>query len=308
MTSSVRRRLAAAACAATLVASLAACTDDADPVSSPTGSAGETTDTTPTEDPTTSSPSPTESESEGEGSGTTVPVYFVTDSDAGPRLVREFHRVQGDPLTEAARLVAGGKPDDPDYRTLWPAVEIQSVYPTDGLLLVQLAEGAQAPRPPGMTKRQARLAVQQLVYTLQGVQQERVPVLVKPMTRPYTLFGLRTDLELTQASPLKTLNLVNITSPTEGQAVSGESLTVSGVANSFEANVICELEAAGKAVATTPFTAEGWMEDRLFPFEGEIPLAEVGEGEVVLRCSTDDPSGGTEGFGPFVDTKTITIG
>ena len=48
------------------------------------------------------------------------------------------------------------------------------------------------------------------------------------------------------------------------------------------------------------------MEDRLFPFEVELPLDGV-TGEVVVRCETDDPSGGAEGNGPAVDTRTITV-
>ena len=85
--------------------------------------------------------------------------------------------MQGNPLTEAARLVmGGGQPDDPDYRTLWPQVEVTDVGATDGILLVEIPGDGFTERPDGMTKRDARLAIQQLVYTLQGVQQERVPV------------------------------------------------------------------------------------------------------------------------------------
>jgi hypothetical protein len=48
------------------------------------------------------------------------------------------------------------------------------------------------------------------------------------------------------------------------------------------------------------------MEDKLFPFEAEIPLGGV-TGEVLLQCETDDPSGGAEGNGPSIDTRTITV-
>ena len=40
---------------------------------------------------------------------------------------------------------------------------------------------------------------------------------------------------------------------------------------------------------------------------GEIDLTGI-VGEVVLTCSTDDASGGTEGPGAFTDTKTFTVG
>ena len=223
-----------------------------------------------------------------------------------PRLFREFHRVQGDALIEAARLVMGpGQPDDPDYRTLWPVVEVADVDATDGVLLVRIPGDGFTERPDGMSKRQAALALQQLVYTLQGVQQERVPVLVQ-REGGLPLLGLTTDAPFEQASALETLNLVNITSPAEGDTVSGDTLSVTGVANSFEASGPCRLLVGGQEVALEGYQSDGWMEDRLFPFEVELPLDGV-TGEAVVQCETDDPSGGAEGDGPAIDTKTIRI-
>ncbi len=115
-----------------------------------------------------------------------------------------------------------------------------------------------------------------------------------------------TDRELTNASALETLNLVNITSPEQGATVTGDTLTVTGVANSFEASGPCRVIAGGQELAVVGYQADGWMEDKLFPFEAEIPLDGV-TGEVVLQCETDDPSGGAEGNGPAIDTKLITI-
>lgn len=302
----VRRWAGATAVVVASSLTLVACSDTDDPV--PTS--GETREPTGKGTPTSSeeptSEAPTETPSEP--SSTAVPVYFVGDGPGGkPRLFREFHRVTGDPLLEAARLVTGGgEPDDPDYRTLWPQVDISSVSATDGLLLVQLPSDDFTERPDGMSRRLARLALQQLVYTLQGVQQERVPVLIKRGGTDFRLFGLPTDTQLEAASALSTLNLVNITSPAEGDTVTGDTLTVTGVANSFEASGPCRLIAGGAEVALEGYQAEGWMEDRLFPFEVELPLDGV-TGEVVVQCETDDPSGGTEGHGPSIDTKTITV-
>jgi hypothetical protein len=255
------------------------------------------------------SPSETPSETPSESAGTAVPVYFVGDGPGGkPRLFREFHRVTGDPLVEAARLVmGGGEPDDPDYRTLWPQVEVSGVTATDGLLVVDVPGDGFTERPDGMTRRDARLAMQQLVYTLQGVQQERVPVQVERGGSDVRLLGLPSDVPWSAASALRTLNLVSITSPAEGDTVTGDTLTVTGVANSFEASGPCRLIASDDEVALVPYQAEGWMEDRLFPFEVEIPLADAGTGDVLVQCETDDPSGGAEGDGPSVDTKLITV-
>ena len=147
----------------------------------------------PTPASPTESPAESGSPSEPAASGTAVPVYFAGDGPGGRTvLFREFQRVEGDPLTEAARLVAGGgQPVDPDYRTLWPGVEITSVQATDGVLLVEIPSDGFTDRPDGMSRRDARLAVQQLVYTLQGVQQERVPVQVQ-REGGAPLFGLPT--------------------------------------------------------------------------------------------------------------------
>jgi len=302
----VRRWAGATAVVVASSLTLVACSDTDDPV--PTS--GETSEPTRTGTPTSSEEptSETPTETPSEPSGTAVPVYFVGDGpDGRPRLFREFHRVMGDPLLEAARLVTGGgEPDDPDYRTLWPQVDISSVSATDGVLLVQLPSDDFTERPDGMSRRMAGLALQQLVYTLQGVQQERVPVLIKRGGTDFRLFGLPTDTRLEAASALSTLNLVNITSPAEGDTVTGDTLTVSGVANSFEASGPCRLIVGGQEVALEGYQAEGWMEDRLFPFEVELPLDGV-TGEVVVQCETDDPSGGAEGNGPSIDTKTITV-
>ena len=159
------------------------------------------------------------------------PIYCVGDGPGGePRLFREFHRVQGNPLTEAAALVmAGGQPDDPDYRTLWPEVEVADVrrHRRRPARADPRRRLHRAPRRH-VRKRDAELAMQQLVYTLQGVQQERVPVVIKRGGTDFRLFGLPTECQHEQASALETLNLVNITSPEEGATVTGDTLTVTG--------------------------------------------------------------------------------
>jgi PHD/YefM family antitoxin component YafN of YafNO toxin-antitoxin module len=303
---SVRRWAGASAAALACALTLGACsTDDPAPASgeSRDRATEEQKPSTP-QDPT-SEPAASESPADDTADdGTAVPVYFAGDGPQGTVLFREFHRVTGDALLEAARLVAGGSPDDPDYRTLWPQVDISAVTATDGVLLVEVPGDAFTERPDGMTARDAELAVQQLVRTLQGVQQERVPVQVERGGAP--LFGLATDAPYEASSDLETLNLVSITSPAEGDTVTGDSLTVTGVANSFEASGPCRLLVGGEEVAMAAYQSEGWMEDRLFAFEVELPLEGV-TGEAVVRCETDDPSGGAEGNGPSTDTKDITV-
>ncbi len=312
----VRRRSGAAVVALLTALALAACSsgsDDREPAAGqPTTRA--TTDSSPSEEPTDEpTEEPLEQTPNGKR-GSAVPIYFVGDtSSRSPRLFREFHRVAGDPLTEAARMVAGGgDPLDPDYRTLWPQVDITSVDATDGVLLVRIPSDGFTERPDGMSRREARLALQQMVRTLQGVQQDRVPVQILREGGPARLFGLRTTAPFREASALKTLNHVNITSPAEGDTVSrnalpGKELTVTGVANSFEASGPCRLIVGGKEMAVAPYQSDGWMGDRLFAFEVKLPLTDIGPSRFVVQCETDDPSGGAEGNGPDIDTKSITV-
>jgi hypothetical protein len=303
----VRRWAGAAAVVLASTLTLAGCTGDGQrPVSEETSNQPTGTGTPKPTDEPTSAPTEEPTETPTDAAGTAVPVYFAGDGPRGPALFREFHRVEGDPLLEAARLVAGGTPDDPDYRTLWPQVEITAVSATDGVLLVEVASDAFTDRPDGMRKRDATLALQQLVYTLQGVQQERIPVVVERSDTEPQLFGLSTETEFTAASALRTLNLVNITSPAEGDTVTGDTLEITGVSNSFEASGPCWIFRGEDELVGGGYQAEAWMGDRLFPFEGTLPLDGI-TGEVTLRCETDDPTGGTEGPGPAVDTKTITV-
>lgn len=253
------------------------------------------------------SPEPTQDAS---GDAETLPVYWVTDTEkAGPRLIREFVAVTtDDALVAAAELVVSGSPADDDYRTLWPSGEIDAVTDDGSTITVALADDGWQQRPTGMTKQAARQALQQMVYTLQGVAQARTPVVFTVDGEPATVLGIDTSGGIRQTSPLRTLNHISITAPDNDEAISGDGVEISGAANSFEANVVCQLVQNDETIASAPFTAEGWMGDKLFPFAGELPLAEAEAGPAQIRCSTDDASGGVEGFGAFTDDKDVTIG
>lgn len=309
---SLFRSIGASCSAALLVLALAACQSADEPDPTDPTSAGSTTTETPTEgaqETPQETPSDPASPATPDDTGRAVAVYYAGDGpDGKARLYRAFQRVEGDPLVEAARLVMEvGEPADPDYRTLWPQVEVSAVTATDGVLLVEIPGDGFTERPDGMSRRDARLALQQVVYTLQGVLQERAPVQFQRTDAPARLFGIDVSSPVTHANALRVLNHINITSPSEGDVVSGDTVTVTGVANSFEASGPCRLIAGDEEVALVAYQAEGWMGNRLFPFEVELPLADAGTGDVVVQCETDDPSGGAEGPGSYVDAKLITV-
>ncbi len=302
------RRLVAALSLSALALGAAACSPGGTD-SDPAPAANETKATDPGAPSETSSPSdPATETTDGGGSAeaVTVPVYFVGDTPQGPKLFREFRDVPADnPLMEATALLIAGDALDPDYRTLWPPVEISEIQASDGVITVQIPSDGFTERPDGMSKGAAKLAVQQLVYTLQGVQQSRDPVqFERPDTTP-RLFGLSTEAAYGEAPALDVSSLVNITSPAQGSAVGGDILSASGVASSFEANVPWEIRQGETVVLDGFATAEGWL-DKLYPWETEIDVSELATGDYTFVARTDDPSGG-EGAGPDEDTKDFRL-
>lgn len=263
------------------------------------------------------SPSPSQTDSSAPASssatqgqdGAVVPVYYaVSTQKAGPRLVREFTDVGSeDPMLAAANLVISGDPANDTYRTLWPGGEVTGVEDDGTMITVTLADNELSRRPQGMSARQAHQALQQMVYTLQGVAQARRPVTFIADGEPAMVLGIDTSNGIRQDRALKALNLVSLTTPEPGATLTGPQIRIEGVANSFEGNVVCRLVRDGEVLSEAPFTAEGYMGDKLFPFEGRLPRKGAEPGPATVRCSTDDPTGGTEGSGIFNDERDVTL-
>lgn len=235
-----------------------------------------------------------------------VPVYYVGDTGSGPRLFREFRSVSGEPGLGAAEMAASGSPADPDYRSAFPAGGgFSSVTHDGGTIQVALSDESWVERPSSLSDDDARLAVQSLVYTVQGALQTRDPVVVTSPAGATTLLGVETADGVANADQLEVLSLVNVTSPEEGAEVS-DTFTATGVASSFEANVPWEVRDSSDAVVARGFaTAEGWM-DALYPWETEVDVSDLAPGTYTFIAMTDDPSGG-EGEPPMFDTRSITV-
>lgn len=276
---------------------LAGCGDD-EPSAEPTPSATPTSDS-----PTATTAPPTGTPSDDSAA---VPAYYVGETPQGDRLYREFVQVTGvDPLVAAAAAVTSGDPVDPDYRTLWPKGRFAAVTKTADAIVAQLADDAWL-EAGSLDAEQARLAVQQLVYSLQGAAGERLPVRVTHDGAPAaTLLGVDVGDGLAEAPELDVMALVNVTEPAEGTTV-GDTFTATGRASSFEATVPWEIQDDSGTVVLEGFaTAEGWIE-KLYPWSTEVDVSELPAGTYTFIARTDDPSDG-EGGGPTEDTKQITV-
>lgn len=220
-----------------------------------------------------------------------LPVYYLGDTNGQPKLYREFHQALiATPVSFLTALTS--EPDDPDYRTLWPTGAFAGAEQGNDLITVQLADGSLHDRPADMSHAEAEASVQQVVYTMQAMAQRRLPVQFTLNGNPIDqVLGVPTSEPLANAPLLQTLSRVNLTTPAEGQEVTG-TLDVEGVANSFEANVPWLIEdSAGTDVASGAITAEGYMDTKLFPFHDSIDVSSLDPGTYTLIVMTDDPSG-----------------
>jgi hypothetical protein len=286
---------------ATLVA-LAGCSSDDPAAEDPSPASGSTRHHD--ED---GSGSPEPSGSSGSTGGATdtvtVPVYFVGDTPQGQRLYREFRKVASeDPAAEALALMTAGDALDPDYGSVYPEGSFAGVDIGADAITVTLPDESWT-SPDTMSETDARLAAQQLVYTLQGIAQSRLQVEVQLDGAPADLFGL--GGELSNEPEIDVRALVNVTAPEEGASVSG-SFTASGVSSSFEATTPWQIRQGDRVVKKGFATAEGWM-DKLYPWETEVDVSGLEPGDYTFVAMTDDPSDG-EGSGPTEDSRTITVG
>ncbi len=261
----------------------------------------------PTDTPTTADTSPS-----GLPVESAVPVYFAGDGPRGTVLFREFQPgIGADPVAQAAQAAVAGPSRDPDYRSLWPA-GTQATASYDGDVITVDLTGpdgsALHDRPAGVSKRDANLAVQQVIYSVQGAAQTRAGVqLLIDGQRTDQVLGQPASEPLSNAPGSDVLSQMSITSPEEGQQVSG-SFTASGVNNAFEATFTWELrDDSGQVVANDFGTAEGCCEvDKLFSWTADVDLTGVVPGTYTFVAMNDDPSGG-EGKGPDVDTRTVVV-
>lgn len=241
-----------------------------------------------------------------------LPVYYLGDTPQGPRLFREFHSSSapaGEALVAALDDAASGDPLDSDYRSAWPTGErvVNSATDDGDLIRIELASESFRTKPAGLSTRDASLAVQQLVYTAQGVVQKRSPVQFEVDGAPVDrVLGVPTTGPVKNGSVRETLSQMSITSPVEGATVSG-TFTATGASNGFEANVQWQVLKGDKVVRKGFTTAGGWMADKLFPWKVKVDVSGLAPGDYVFRAHNDDPSGGAEGSGPHTDTKRITV-
>jgi hypothetical protein len=257
----------------------------------------------PSASPATTSATAPATPSDPTGQARALPVYYVTDTPAGPRLVREFRRLPVGADAGAAgtaavtALLAEPTGAVPGHRRLWPdGVALAApVTHADGVVTVDLTEQAAAPADPD-------LAVQQLVYTVTGALGTAHPVRLLVAGEPVPRLWGRVDTAspIPRADPYDVRLLVQIDEPAPGATVTSP-VRVAGEAAVFEATVLWEVRRAGEVVRSgSTSTAEG---QRFAPYAFTVALP---PGYYEIRIAEDDPSDGA-GRPVMTDTRRVTV-
>jgi hypothetical protein len=237
-------------------------------------------------------------------------LYYVGETPQGPRLFREFRDGPGPTSTPAAALsLMQEAPDDPDYRTLWPANTFSDAYVADDVIDVEVADpGSLGSRLDGMSAVEAAMSVEQVIYTVQAAANQTLPVQFTHQGSPIAqVLGVATSEPLDRGAQLDVLAHASISNPTDRRVVE-DSFSADGVASSFEGSVPWQLrDSDGNVVKDGTAQAFGYI-DRLYPWAtGRIDVSDLDPGDYTFVVMTDDPSGGAEGAGPTVDTRTLII-
>lgn len=216
-----------------------------------------------------------------------VPAYFLGDTPRGERLFREFDEATGDDALQAALDRIEQPAADPDYRTPWTASSFGDVMLADGVIHVELGDPASAVLSDD-------LAVQQVVYTLQGAAQERLPVRIGDTTY--------------EAQPQnEVLSLMSISDPAEGAVYERGVFTARGRANVHEGTVAWEVRDASRQTVEAGYATALGTGDRLYLWETEVDLSGLAPGVYEFLAASTRPSGGAELSLLDADTRTIIV-
>lgn len=227
--------------------------------------------------------------------------YWVAETARGFRLYREFVRLEitPDPITAALQALVTDQPRDADYMSLWPIdTKINSVEVSGNEATIDLTFGKLNVGAEGET-----LAIAQMVWTATAADPSVTKV-------SFTVSGEKVDSlaghvdarnPFTRAPAYEVVAPVWITSPDEGAQVTAQGFTLSGLASTFEANVVWKVFQNGKLIRKG-FTTAGGAAPAWTPWSVSIDGLAPGEYQFsAMEFSAMDGSLVAQ------DTKNVTL-
>lgn len=232
-----------------------------------------------------------------------VPVYYVGDTAAGQRLFTETRTVTGVTGTDlqvAVQEALTGSPVDGDYSVWAPAEGVTAATSSNDEAIVINLTGFEGPAGD-MNDEDARIWLQALVWTADAATRSQLPVVFQIDGQPVdNLLATDTSLPVQRTSADSVLATVSISTPTEGATVANQ-FEVTGIAATFEANVVWELKQGDRVVRNGFATAAECC--TLSPYSFTVTTT---PGDYTLVVHDTDESDG-EGVGTSEDTKNITV-
>ncbi|MGC4941797.1 Gmad2 immunoglobulin-like domain-containing protein [Kribbella sp. DT2] len=232
-----------------------------------------------------------------------VPVYWLGETvgfESGPgvRLYRTFVPFKGRATYSAVQLMVSGKADDPDYSSPWTGAQVSEVRMSGSLTTVDFKSVPKARLEPDV----AEMALQQLVYTVQGASKATVPVEVTLQGRPVPqLFGVDVKQPLGRAQSLDVQAYIWITSPDNG-AVLKTPFKVSGIAAVNEAQLNWRITSDTNRKVLDEGVATTEEAFKLTPYSFVVPKLPAGRYTLeVFEVSAAD------GRQTSTDTKTLVV-
>lgn len=191
-----------------------------------------------------------------------VAQYWVADTSRGFRLYREFVQINPvpDAITAALQQLVSHKPFDPDYASLWPvgttinSVKVDGDLATVDVTFPKLNLGSES----------ESLAIAQLVWTATAADAnvKRVSLTVDGKRIESLAGHVDATKAFSRSLTYEVLAPIWITSPTENQTVAAKGFTLSGMASTFEANVVWKVFKDGvliqEGAATALEAAPAW--------------------------------------------------
>ncbi|MDQ6641909.1 MAG: hypothetical protein M3Y66_05370 [Actinomycetota bacterium] len=229
----------------------------------------------------------------------TVPVYFLGDTTSGARLFREFRTYQGvvgwSDLRVAVTGAVLGDSTDPDYRSAFPKDTTARVSQEGDVVNVDLHSTRDL-----TTGSDGAMGVQSIVYTVDAVLQRAAPVrFMIDGSAARTVLGVDTSRLVERTSAEAVQAPVWVTDP-GNQASVGSPFKVTGIAATFEANVVWELKDGGHVVRHGFTTAQQCCTPSPYSFTVQAP-----PGTYTLVVHDVDVSG--TGRPVNSDTRVITV-
>ena len=227
-------------------------------------------------------------------------VYYLRDTDNGPRLYREFHRrpVTTGVVRDAVTAMLTEPPQDKDYTSLWArGTTVRDVRMNGTTAVVDLSKEAASGRGGAACEG---TTLQQLVWTATAADPSvRAVRLLVEGKAVGSLWGhVDTSKPMTRGPAAEVLAPVWVLSPASGRVARGG--TFGGEATVFEATVSWQLRQGDRVVKEGFSTASEGA-----PGRGTwTGTADVPPGDYVLRAFE---SSAEDGRPMYVDDKPLTV-